>query len=67
MPESTLKKKSSCLACHLTREGVAMGDRRKARVSANENEADLLTKVLSFGEKRRKFVRKALMHICGSS
>ena len=67
MPESTLKKKSSSLAYHLIREGVAMDDWRTAYVNAHDNEADLLTKVLPFGEKRRNFVRKVLMHIYGSS
>ena len=67
MQESTLKKKSSCLAYHLVKEGVAMDDWRTARVNTNKNEADLLIKVLPFGEKRRKFVRKELVHICGSS
>ena len=66
MPECTLKKRSSSLAYHLTREGVAMDD-WTACVSTNENEADLLTKFLSFGEKRRKFVIKLLMYIYGSS
>ena len=44
-----------------------MDDLRTAHVNTNENEADPLTKVLPFGPKRRKFVRKVLMHICGSS
>ena len=67
MPESTLKKKSSSLAYLLTREGVAIHDWTTYYVNTNENEADLLTKVLPFGAKRRKFVRKVLMHIYGSS
>ena len=67
VPESTLKKKSSSLAYHLVREGVAMDDWRTTYVNTNDNEADLLTKVLPFGQKRRKFVRKVLMHIYGSS
>ena len=65
--ESTLKEKSLSLACYLVREGVAMDDWRIARANANENEADLLTKVLPFGEKRPKFVRKEFSHVCGSS
>ena len=66
-PESTLKKKSPYLAYHLVREGVVMDDWRTAHANTNENEADLLTKILPFGEKNRKFVRKVLMHIYGSS
>ena len=65
--ESTFKKKSSSLAYHLMREGVETDDWRTARTRTNENEADLLTKFLPFGEKRCKFARKALTHIHGSS
>ena len=64
-PESALKKKSSSLAHRLVRERVAMDDWRTDHVNANENEADLLTKFLPFGEKRRKCIRKVLLHICG--
>ena len=58
MPDSSLKRKSSSLACHLVREGVAMDDRRKTHVNSHENEVELLSKVLHFVKKRRKFVRK---------
>ena len=53
VPDSTLKKKSSSLACHLIREGVALDESRTTHVNINDNEADLLTKALPFGEKRR--------------
>ena len=66
-PGSTLKKKSSSLAYHLTREGVAIDDWMTAHANTIENEADILAKVLYFGEKRRKFVMKALIHAYGSS
>ena len=65
--ESTLKKNSSSLAYHLMRKGVAMDDCRMACENTNKDESDLLTKVLTFGEKRCKFVRKVLTHIYGSS
>ena len=45
------------------REGVARDEWRTAYVNTNENEADLLTKPLPNGEKRRKFVKKVLHHI----
>ena len=61
--ESTLKKKSSLPAYHLVREGVALDKQRTAYVNNHDNEADLLTKVLPFGEKRHRFVRKVLHHI----
>jgi hypothetical protein len=67
VPESTLKKKSSSLAYHLIREGVALDEWRTTYVNTNDNEADLLTKVLPFGEKRRGFVRKVLHHIYGNA
>ena len=66
-PESTLNKKSSSLDHHLMREGVAMDDWGMACANTNENEADVLTKVLPFGERRHKFFRKVLMHTHGSS
>ena len=43
VPESTLKKKSSSLACHIVREGIAIDDRRTDYVNANDNEEDLLS------------------------
>ena len=37
VPESNLKKKSSSLACHLIREGVALDEWRTAYVNAHDN------------------------------
>ena len=67
IPESTLKKKSQSIAYHFIREGVARDEWRTSYVNTHENEADLLTKVLPSGEKRRGFVRRLLHHIFGSS
>ena len=67
MPESTLKKESSSLAYHLTREGVATYDWRIACVNDHNNEAYLLTKVLPLGDDRSRFVRNVLTHTCDSS
>ena len=67
MLESILKKKSSSLACHFMREGIAMDDWRPAYVNTHDNEVDLLAKFLTFGEKRCEFFRKVLISICGSS
>ena len=47
--ESTSKKNSMSLACYPIREVVNMDDWRKFYVNANDNEADLLSKVLLFG------------------
>ena len=62
-PGSTLKKKSQSIAYHFVREGVARNEWRTTYVNTHENEADLLTKLLPFGEKRRGFVRNLLHHI----
>jgi hypothetical protein len=63
IPDSTLKKKSQSIAYHFVREGVARDEWRTAYVNTHENEADLLTKLLPAGEKRRGFVRNLLHHI----
>jgi len=63
IPESTLKKKCQSIAYHLIREGVARDEWRTAYVNTNENEADLLTKILPSGEKRKGFVKRVLHHI----
>jgi hypothetical protein len=62
-PDSTLKKKSQSIAYHFVREGVARDEWRTTYVSTHDNEADLLTKLLPSGEKRRGFVRNLLHHI----
>ena len=62
-PGSVLKKKSQSIAYHFVREGVAKGEWRTSYVNTHDNEADLLTKQLPFGEKRRGFVCKLLHHI----
>jgi len=63
VPESVLKKKSQSIAYHYVREGVARNEWRTAYVNTKDNEADLLTKVMSSGEKRRGFVRNILHYI----
>ena len=44
-----------------------MYDWRTAYVNTHDNESDLLTKILHFGEEMRKFFRKILIHIYSSS
>ena len=63
IPESQLKKKSQSIAYHFVREGVARDEWRTAYVNTHDNTADLLTKPLPDGEKRRKFVGRLLHHI----
>ena len=65
IPDSTLKKKSQSIAYHFVREGAARDEWRTAYVNTHDNEADLLTKVLPSGKKRRGFVRNLLHHIFG--
>jgi hypothetical protein len=62
-PGSTLKKKLQSITFHFVREGVANDEWRTSYVETHENEADLLTKLLPAGEKRRGFVRNLLHHI----
>ena len=66
IPESTLKKKSHSVAYHLVREGVARDEWRTTYVNTHSNEADLLTKTLPSGVKRRNFVRMILSHTFGA-
>ena len=63
IPDSTLKKKSQSIAYHFVREGSARDEWRTTYVNTHDNEADLLTKQLPSGEKRRSFVRNILHHI----
>ena len=63
MPDSTLKKKTNSICYHLIREGAARDEWQMAYVNIHENEADLLTKFLPSGKKRRGFVRRLLHHI----
>jgi len=63
IPDSTLKKKSQSIAYHFVREGAARDEWRTSYVNTHDNEADLLTKQLPSGEKRKGFVRRLLHHI----
>ena len=67
IPDSTLSKKSQSIAYHMIREGVARGEWMTAYIKSDMNDADLLTKKLPAGEKRRRFVSNILHHIYRSS
>jgi hypothetical protein len=56
IPDSTLKKKSQSIAYHFVWEGAARDEWRTTYVNTPNNEADLLTKLLPSGEKRKGFV-----------
>ena len=63
IPDSTLKKKSQSIAYHMVREGAARDEWRTAYISTHDNEADLLTKQLSSGPKRKGFIMNLIHHI----
>jgi len=59
-PGSTLKKKTQSISYHFVSEGVA---RKEWMTDTHDNYADLLTKMLPAGDKRRRFVMGLLHHI----
>ena len=63
IPESTLKKKSQSITYHFVQEGSARGEWWTTYINTHENESDLLTKALTSGDKRRKFVQRLLHYI----
>ena len=63
IPDSTLKKKSQSIAYHMVREDVARDEWRIAYVNTKDNEADLLTKKLPSGPKRKGFIMNLIHHI----
>jgi hypothetical protein len=65
LPDSTLKKKCQSLAYHFIREGASRDEWRTAYVNTHLNPADMLTKPLPAGAKRRGFVQMVLHHIFG--
>ena len=67
IPDSTLKKKSQSIAYHFVHEGAARDEWRTSYINTHENEADLLTKLLPSGDKRKRFVENLLHHIFRSA
>lgn len=63
MPHSSLKKKSSSIAFHYVREGVAKDKWRTAYLNTHDNPSDMLTKSLPGGEKRTKFISMLLHYV----
>lgn len=63
IPNSVLKKKSQSLAYHFIRESCARGEWITSYINTHSNIADLLTKPLPRGYKRRSFVMSLLCHI----
>jgi len=54
-PHSVLKKKSSSIAYHFVREGVAKNEWRTTYLNTHLNPSDMCTKSLPSGEKRTRF------------
>ena len=63
IPHSKLKKKSSSIAFHFVREGVAKSEWRTTYINTNDNTSGMLTKSLPGGEKRTKFTLQVLHYI----
>jgi hypothetical protein len=61
IPDSILKKGSQSIAYHSVREGDARDEWRTSCVNTHDNEADLLTKLLPSGEKRKGFCCKTTL------
>lgn len=62
-PHSVLKKKSSSIAYHFVREGVARDEWRTTYLHTDLNPADMETKSLPGGEKRTRFTSYILHYI----
>ena len=62
-PHSTLKKKSSSIAYHFVREGVAKSEWKTTYLNTNFNQSDMLTKSLPGGQKRERFTYLLLHYL----
>ena len=62
-PYSVLKKKSNSIAYHFVREGSAANEWILTYVNTDDNCADMLSKSLPGGRKRRKFTCMILHHV----
>ena len=60
IPHSTLQKKSSSVAFHFVREGVAKSEWCTTYLNTSMNPVDMLTKSLPGGEKRTRFTSYVL-------
>ena len=63
IPDLTLKKKSQSIAYHFVCEGATRDEWSTSYIYTHENEANLLTKLLPSGDKRKRFVNSLLHHI----
>jgi hypothetical protein len=63
IPHSTLKKKSSSIAFHFVREGVARSEWLTTYMNTDHNPSDMCTKSLPGGEKRTRFTSYLLHYV----
>ena len=62
-PESNFSKKLNLICYHAFRESVAMGESLNGHIPTAENCADLVTKIITGGQKRDHLVGKLLFDI----
>ena len=62
-PDSVSKKKSNSVAYHFVHEGCASNEWQVTYINTHLNVADLLTKPLGGGEKRRRFIGMILHYV----
>jgi hypothetical protein len=62
--EYVLKKKSNSICYHVVRESVSMGESIIGHVPSVENPADICTKVVPGGQKRKHLIRLLLHDLC---
>lgn len=62
-PDSTLKKKSSSVAYHFVREGVAKDEWRTGYVKTSENPSDVMTKTITSRIDRKRKISMMLYDI----
>ena len=63
VPTSVLKKKSNSIAFHFVREGSASDEWRVAYVNTHDKVADILTKPMTNGQKRRGLIEMILHYV----
>ena len=63
LPHSKLKQKSSSIAYHFVREGVAKKEWTTTYLNTDYNPSDMLTKSLPGGAKRKRFTSFILHYI----
>ena len=63
VPDSTLKKRTSSVAYYFVREGVAKIEWRTGYIETKDNPSDVMTKMITVREYRRRKIRMMLHDI----